>query len=89
MRRLHALDVRTVRTSNYRPGNSRIREVVHKEPNDTRDTRAETIRDVRFNREEKGGTVSGEDVLPEASGARDERREDEVRERNGGRCRAS
>ena len=47
-----------------------------------------TIRDVRINREEKGGTVSGEDVLPEASGARDERREREVRERNGWGCRA-
>ena len=88
MRRLHALDVKTVRTGHHRPGNSRIREVVREKPNDTRDTRAETIRDVRFNREEKGGTVSGEDVLPEASGARDERREEEVRERNGWGCRA-
>ena len=88
MRREHERDLGKLRSGHHRRGDAETRETVREKPNGERHTRAETISDVRCDRDDERGDVSGENVLSETIGARETRGQGETGKRSDdGRCR--
>ena len=81
MRREHERDLGKLRSGHHRRGDAETRETVREKPNGERHTRAETISDVRFDRDDERGDVSGENVLSETIGARETRGQGETGKR--------
>ena len=81
MRREHERDLGKLRSGHHRRRDEETRETVREKPNGERNTRAETISDVRIDRDDERGDVSGENVLSETIGARETRGQGETGKR--------
>ena len=81
MRREHERDLGKLRSGHHRRGDETLRDTVREKPNGERHTRAETISDVRCDRDDERGDVSGENVLSETIGARETRGQGETGKR--------
>ena len=81
MRREHERDLGKLRSGHHRRRDEETRETVREKPNGERNTRAETISDVRIDRDDARGDVSGENVLSETIGARETRGQGETGKR--------